>query len=302
MVGEIVGETESDQVAALRRFNRLVTERIGALHDEYLARSRPLGASRLLWEIGETATDVRRLRSQLGLDSGYLSRLLRTLEADGLVEVGPSPDDSRVRTVGLTADGRAERALLDRSSDELARSLLTPLDVAQRRRLVDAVTTVERLLTVGMVAVDVEDPAGADARFCIGRYFDELNERFDTGFDPALSISADAEELIEPAGLLLVARLRDEPIGCGALKFHRDQPAEIKRMWIGQGARGLGLGRKMLGLLEEQAELNGVATVRLETNRSLTEAIELYRSAGYVEVPAFNDEPFAHHWFEKQLS
>jgi DNA-binding MarR family transcriptional regulator/GNAT superfamily N-acetyltransferase len=285
----------------VRSFNRSVTQRIGALQDEYLARGRPLGASRVLWEIGAEGADLRVLRARLGLDSGYLSRLVRSLESDGLVVVEPGAPDKRVRTARLTDAGRAERELLDRRSDELAASLLVPLSDAQRDRLVEAMGVVERLLTAGLVEVDVEDPASTAARFCIESYFAELDSRFEAGFDPARSISADAAELTEPAGLLLVARLRGEPIGCGALKLHGAEPAEIKRMWVAAAARGLGAGRRILSELEQRARDRGVGTVRLETNRSLREASGLYRSAGYVEVEAFNDEPYAHHWFEKHL-
>jgi len=95
--------------------------------------------------------------------------------------------------------------------------------------------------------------------------------------------------------------LRGEPVGCGALKFHGDQPAELKRMWVAESTRGLGIGRRLLDELERHAADGGARVIRLETNRSLTEAISLYRSAGYREVAAFNDEPYAHHWFEKQL-
>jgi DNA-binding MarR family transcriptional regulator/GNAT superfamily N-acetyltransferase len=285
----------------VRSFNRSVTQRIGALQDEYLARGRPLGASRVLWEIGRDGTDLRTLRARLDLDSGYLSRLVASLERDGLVTVEPGSRDRRVRTVRLTDAGRAERELLDQRSDELASSLLAPLSDAQRTRLVQAMDVVERLLTAGVVEVDVEDPASTAARFCIESYFAELDARFDAGFDPSQSISADVEELTEPAGLLLVARLRGEPVGCGALKLHGRDPAEIKRMWVAPTARGLGVGRRILGELETRARRRGVGLVRLETNRTLREAGGLYRSAGYVEVEAFNDEPYAHHWFEKRL-
>jgi DNA-binding MarR family transcriptional regulator/GNAT superfamily N-acetyltransferase len=285
----------------VRAFNRSVTQRIGALQDEYLARGRPLGASRVLWEIGADGTDLRALRARLDLDSGYLSRLVRSLEQDGLVALEPGERDKRVRTARLTAAGRAERELLDRRSDELATSLLAGLNDAQRTRLVEAMGVVERLLTAGLVAVDVEDPASTAARACIESYFAELDSRFDAGFDPGRSISADVEELTEPAGLLLVARLRGEPIGCGALKLHGRKPAEIKRMWVAPTARGLGVGRRILSELEEHARRRGVRLVRLETNETLREAGGLYRSAGYAEVEAFNDEPYAHHWFEKRL-
>jgi GNAT superfamily N-acetyltransferase len=206
-----------------------------------------------------------------------------------------------VRTARLTAAGRAERRLLDRRSDELARSLLAPLSADHRERLVEAMGVVERLLTAGLVEVAVEDPRTAAARFCLESYFAELHTRFDTGFDPARSISASAAELTEPAGLLLVARLRNEPVGCGALKLHADAPAEIKRMWVARDARGLGVGRRILHELEDHARRRGADVVHLETNQTLREATSLYRSAGYVEVDAFNDEPYAHHWFKKRL-
>jgi len=204
--------------------------------------------------------------------------------------------------VAITAKGRTEHELLDRNSDELAQSMLTPLNDTQTERLTDAMATVTRLLTAGLVDVTIADPRSADAAFCIREYFAELDARFETGFDPDASISADVDELTEPAGLLLIARLRDEPIGCGALKLHGTEGVEIKRMWVSSTVRGLGVGRRLLAELERQAVERGLATVRLETNRSLVEAIAMYRSAGYDEVPAFNDEPFAHHWFEKTLA
>ena len=285
----------------VRRFNRTVTQRIGALSEEYLARGRPLGASRVLWEIGEGGLDVRLLRSRLELDSGYASRLLRRLEAEGLVVVAQSRDDRRVRIARLSDAGRAERELLDRRSDELAWSLIESLDTEQRTRLVEAMGVVDRLLTAGLVEIGIDAPTSAAARYCLGSYLAELETRFDTGFDPDRSISADADELTEPRGLLLIARLREEPIGCGALKLHGRDPVEIKRMWIAPTARGLGVGRRLLDELERHARRHGAAVARLETNRALTEAIGLYRSAGYTEIAPFNDEPYAHHWFEKSL-
>src|SRR6185437_9541513 len=132
------------EVEQVRRFNRAVTQRVGALSDQYLARSRPLSACRVLWEIGVEGTEVRALRARLDMDSGQLSRLLRALEADELVGVVPSPSDARIRVARLTAAGVAERRVLDDSSDELARSILEPLDTAQRERLVTAMRSVER--------------------------------------------------------------------------------------------------------------------------------------------------------------
>ncbi len=160
----------------------------------------------------------------------------------------------------------------------------------------------ELQLRASLVTIVVADPTTPDARWCIEQYFAELNTRFDVGFDPAQSISATADELVPPNGLLLIARFKEKPVGCGALKFHADAPTELKRMWVSPDARGLGLGRRLLRELELHAQRAGATTVRLETNRALTEAIQLYRSSGYREVSAFNAEPYAHHWFEKDLS
>jgi ribosomal protein S18 acetylase RimI-like enzyme len=292
---------DSQLVGQVRRFNRTVTQRIGALNDAFLSRGRPLGQARVLWEIGPAGRDVRALRSRLDLDSGYLSRLLRTLEQDGLVAVERSGTDGRVRTARLTSRGLAERTVLDRRSDDAAVAILEPLSAGQRTRLVTAMAEVERLLVASAVHVARCDPRHPDARFCLRAYFTELGERFDGGFDPGRSISADDTELTPPAGLLLVATLQGEPVGCGALKFHDGAPAELKRMWVAPAARGLGLGRRLLACLEAEAAAAGARTARLETNRTLTEAISLYRASGYREVAAFNDEPYAHHWFEKTL-
>ncbi|MFF2750288.1 GNAT family N-acetyltransferase [Kitasatospora sp. NPDC058048] len=291
--------TEIDQV---RRFNRTVTERVGVLHDHYLGRDRPVGEARLLWEIGEQGQDVRRLRERLGLDSGYVSRLLRSLETDGLVTVEPQPRDRRVRTVRLTDAGRAEHAALDRRSDELAGSLLEPLNTAQRVRLVAAMAEVDRLLTAATVALDGVDPDHPDAQYCLRSYFTELQERFEAGFDPARSLLPDAGELRPPHGLFLVARLHGEPVGCAGLKLPPGAPAEVKRMWVAPHTRGLGLGRRFLAELEARAARHGFHVLRLDTNKALSAAIGLYHSYGFEEVTAFNDEPYAHRWFEKRIT
>ncbi len=288
-------------IAHVRRFNRTVTQRIGALNDRYLARDRPLGASRLLWEIGTEGCEVRSLRSRLGIDSGQTSRLLRSLEEDGLIELAPSPGDGRIRFACLTPAGVAERALLNERSDELARAVLEPLDDRRRAELASAMGTVEQLMTASMVKLRTVDPAGADARRCLRAYFAELNRRSETPFDPSRGTSADPHELRAPAGAFLVAYLRDEPVGCGAVKHRPEAQSEIKRMWVAESARGLGIGRRLLVALERLARDTGTGAVRLDTNRNLIEAIAMYRSAGYREIPRFNDEPFAHHWFEKTL-
>jgi DNA-binding MarR family transcriptional regulator/GNAT superfamily N-acetyltransferase len=292
-------------ITGVRRFNRTVTQRVGALSDAYLSRDRPLGQARLLWEIGESGPggmEVRTLRSRLDLDSGYLSRLLRALEADGLIEVTTAePADARVRIARLTAAGEAEHKYLDRASDDLAAEILAPLNDKQRERLVAAMRDVERLLTASQVQIAITDPRLPAARHCFATYFEELAARFETGYDPDLAVSASDAELTLPAGLLLVATLHSAPVGCGALKFGPDGTALIKRMWVDRDVRGLGLGRRLLTELEAQAASHGATVLRLDTNGVLTEAVAMYRAAGYREIERFNDERYADHWFEKTV-
>ena len=287
-------------IALTRAFNRTAAERIGVLTDQFLGRERPLGETRALWEIGPAGLEVRALRARLGMDLGYASRVLRALERQRLVTVTTSPDDGRVRCARLTKVGLAEYAEINRRSDAVAWSFLEPLNDNQRTRLVAAMTEVEQLLRASMIVLAIEDPATQDAQRCLTRYFTELNTRFETGFEAELALAAALHDLAAPAGMFVIARLRGEPVGCGGLILYPDAPL-IKRMWVAPEARGLGLGRRLLGELERLARETGAGSIRLDTNRVLNEALRLYRSAGYREVARFSDEPYAHHWFEKPL-
>lgn len=152
------------------------------------------------------------------------------------------------------------------------------------------------------VTIETADPAGDEARACLAYYFEELQRRFDTGFDPAASVSADPEELVPPSGWFLLARLGGEAVGCGALKVQEQGFGELKRMWVAPQLRGLGLARRLLAALEAQAAAAGVRVLRLDTSRHLPEARALYIKSGYVEIAAYNDNPYADHWFEKRVS
>jgi GNAT superfamily N-acetyltransferase len=144
-------------------------------------------------------------------------------------------------------------------------------------------------------------PDSADAEHCLARYYGEIAARFDGGFEPDRSSAPTLDAFAPPGGTFLVMRLDDAPVGCGGFKRDTQEAAYLKRMWVAPEARGLGLGKRLLEALEEKARALGYRKVRLETERSLTEAQQLYRSSGYVEVPPFNDELYAHHWFEKTL-
>ena len=292
---------DESQLQQIRRFNRLVTQRAGALEVDYLRRGRPLAEARLIFEIGVDGLDVRALRDKLKLDSGYLSRLLQSLKTQGLIALAKESGDGRRRRARLTRKGSAERAAYDRLSDNLAASMLTTLDASQRSRLLTAMGEVERLIRTASVKVATEAPDSPDARLCLEAYFRELEARFEGGFDAAADDSARAEDMTPPSGLFVVARLEDEAVGCGGFKRVGETTGEIKRVWTAPSARGMGVARRVLRTLEALAREAGVKTLRLDTNRALTEAHALYRSEGYREIARFNDNPYADHWFAKRL-
>jgi DNA-binding MarR family transcriptional regulator/predicted N-acetyltransferase YhbS len=298
-----------DAVDIVRRFNRSYTQRIGVLEDSFLGMGMPVGPARLLFEIGAAPATVQALRERLGLDSGYLSRLLRRLEKEGLVRVTTDPGDRRRRQVGLTAAGSRRWGELERRSDDRARLIVDPLTERQRERLARALAEADLLVRAATVTFEPVDPAAPVARDVVGRYFAEIGRRF--GFDPSGEPEKDASLLTPPAGIFVVALSDGEPVACGgfhAIAHVEDEPlggedsvAELKRMWVHDDWRGAGLGSRLLRHLEDQASRRGHHTVRLDTNAALTEAIGMYQRAGYRAIDRYNDNPWATNFFEKRL-
>lgn len=288
----------SEQVTALRRFNRYFTRRIGVLDDHYLGQDRPLGEARLLYEIGDGAP-LRELRGRLGLDAGYLSRMTQALQAQGLVRVSVHPDDSRLRLAELTPAGRVEVDEQNRRADAFTESLLAGLTEDQRAELTGALGTARRLLRLAAIAVEQVDGGCADARACLDAYAADIDARFPEGFDPAALVRP--EEVSRDAGAFLVAYDEGRPVGCGALRTLEPGVGEIRHVWVHADARRLGLARRILGGLERRAVARGLGVVRLDTHAVLTEAQAMYRACGYAEVPRYDDNVYAAHWFEKRL-
>jgi DNA-binding MarR family transcriptional regulator/GNAT superfamily N-acetyltransferase len=290
----------ADHIAVVRRFNRSYTQRIGALEDSFLGMGMPLGPVRLLFEIGTAPATARVLRERLGMDSGYLSRLLRRLEHDGLVRVTPDPADRRRRQVELTDSGQRRWKELERRSDERARQLIDPLTERQRDRLARALNEADLLVRAATVTFEPAGPATPVARETVGHYFAEINRRF--GFDPKGEADKDAKLLAPPTGVFVVAVSDGLPVACGGLQAIGPDAGELKRMWVHDDWRGVGLGSRLLRHLEDQARRHGHRILRLDTNKALGEAIAMYERAGYRRIARYNDNPWATHFFEKQLS
>jgi DNA-binding MarR family transcriptional regulator/GNAT superfamily N-acetyltransferase len=288
-----------EHVEVLRRFNRTYTQRIGALDESFLGTGRPLSHSRLLFEIGHSGATVRELRDRLGLDSGYLSRLLRSLEADALIDVRPDDGDRRRRRVTLTRRGRTAWRRLDERSEQLAHALVDPLSARQRERLTEALGTADLLVRAATVRFEETDPTDPRAVQAMAAYFAEIGARF--GFEPGDAWRLDAESMAAPSGFFVVATSDGEPVACGGVQRLPDGCAEIKRMWVHDGWRGAGLGARLLRHLEDIARDRGHDVVRLDTNDTLHEAIAMYERAGYRPIERYNDNEWARCWFEKPL-
>ena len=291
-----------EQTEVLRRFNRTYTQRIGALDESFLGTGRPLGPSRLLFEIGSgdgSGATVRELRDRLGLDSGYLSRLLRALETDDLVVVRPDPDDRRRRRVTLSRRGRTAWRRLDERSEKLAERLVAPLSERQRERLTEALATADRLVRAATVRLEESVPTDPRAVAAMAAYFAEIGARF--GFEPGDAWQHDAASMAAPDGFFVVATSDGEPVACGGVQRLPDGAAEVKRMWVHGEWRGAGLGARLLRHLEDLARTRGHTVVRLDTNDTLVEAIAMYERAGYRSIERYNDNEWARCWFEKSL-
>lgn len=289
----------SDAVARIRRFNRAVTSEVGALDSSFLGRGRPLGAARVLNAIGHGRADVGAVRDYLGLDSGLMSRLLRGLEDEGLIETKPHPDDARRRVARLTAAGRREFKAYERLSNARAEALLARH--AHPEALLAAMDRIATALGGNQIAIVEGDPRCENARYCLGEYYAELARRFDGGFEVSRSRDPDAKDMIRPRGAFLVAISDGMAVGCVGLKGTGGDIAEIKRLWVAPSARGLGLGRRLMEATEDTARKLSITTLRLDTNRALPEAQQLYRSSGWVEIDRFNDDPYPDVFFEKRL-
>ncbi len=289
-----------DPIPRIRRFNRAVTARTGALDDRFLGRGRPLGPARVLWTIDAAGTDVADLRLSLGLDSGLLSRILRRLEVEGLVATSALATDRRRRIVRLTPAGAAEKAEYDRLNNALAADMLARLS-ADPGALLAAMDRIALALNRDGITVAVADPDAPGAVACLAAYRALLADRV-RGFSNVHVPLPDPEAAAyrPPSGIFLLAWSDRLPAACVSLKTVSVGVGEVKRLWVDPAARGMGLARRMMSAVEDAARSMGLTRLRLDTNENLPEAIALYRKTGWAECPPFTGPP-ATHWFTKTL-
>jgi GNAT superfamily N-acetyltransferase len=144
-------------------------------------------------------------------------------------------------------------------------------------------------------------PQSPDARRLLAEYLDDLRGRMGDGWVRAGYVDAEPDELLPPAGVLLVGYEDGKAVACGAVHVIAPGVAEVKRMFVAPRVRGRGLGRALLDALERRAVELGCEVARLDSTEPLAEAMALYRSAGYVEIGDYNRNPNATIWLERRL-
>ena len=287
------------RVAAIRRFNRFYTRLVGALDEGgYLHSPFTLTEGRVLFELAHRdAPTASTLVNELGLDAGYVSRLLQRLQRRRLVKRTRSPHDGRESHVALTATGRTALRKLDRDADALVEELLTTLDEAGQRRLIDAISTISELLDAShretsrsAPAYIIRPPTAADYGWIIASHGEVYAREYGWGprflslvarviadyvddFDPALERCWIAERSGVNVGSVFVARDTERP-----------GVAKLRMLLVLPSARGLGIGKRLVDECTRFAREAGYHTLSLWTNSVLTTARQIYADAGYVLV------------------
>lgn len=286
-----MSEAGLDRIAAVRRFNRFYTRQIGVLRKGYLDTPYSLGEMRVLYEIfrghGPTASDIARA---LDLDAGYISRVLRHFEKQGLISRETSSKDARQSHLTLTARGRKTFAPLDKKSQDQVAGMLSHLNEAEQARLIGAMCEIERLIGHAGKADDemayvLRDPKPGDFGWVVTRHAELYLEEYGWG-EPfeglCAQIVADFANKNDPAReRCWIAERHGEPVGSIFLVRDSDEVARIRLLLVDPKGRGLGIGKRLVDECVSFARAAGYKQVTLWTHSVLTAARHIYERAGF---------------------
>lgn len=297
-----ISKTAPGEIDAIRAFNRFYTVRLGLLRKRHLDGRFSLTEARSLFEIGSrpgiTAT---ALRQTLGIDNGYLSRVIALHVRAGLIRAAASRADGREKLLTLTAAGRRAVAQLDAQSDRQIAEMLAPLPAAERAELAASLKRAHAALArAARPHPRVERVSRADraALTLLEEYYESINV---VKRDDARTIR---RMLREPDTALWLAYVDDRPAGCVMLRPlpQRAASAECKRLYVRPAARGCGIAAALMDALEDWACTQGLRCVYLDTMRTLTSAVALYTARGYKPCARYNDNPQATLFMRKRLA
>lgn len=302
--GAVVTDAELEaRVAAVRRFNRFYTQRIGVLRQGLLDSPFSLTESRVLYELAHRAAPTAAaLARDLGLDPGYLSRILRTLQRQGLVDRRPSAEDGRQRLLSLTEKGRDAFADLDRRSHGQLVAMLGALDAGTRARLVRSMRVIETTLGgAADVPVVLRPPRPGDIGWVVQRHGALYAEEYgwDASFEVLVArIAADFLESFDPRTDCCWIAERDGDNAGSAFVVRGDAEgvAKLRLVLVEPSARGLGIGGRLVDECLGFARRAGYRRMTLWTNDILVAARRIYEKAGFALV---REEP--HHSFGHDL-
>ena len=292
----------ADRIEAVRHFNRWYTQQVGALRGDLLATPYPLPQARVLFELahrdGVTAAD---LAATLGLDRSYLSRLLAGLEKKGLVLRARDKADARRQSLALTAAGRRAFADLDRRSRDEVRAILAPLAPERERRLLGAMAAIEHVLGAGEtteVPFTLRAHEPGDLGWVVSRHGALYAREYgwDASFEALVAeIAAKFLREFDPARERAWIAERDgERVGCVFVVNESASVAKLRMLLVEPEARGLGLGRALVGECIRFARSVGYRELVLWTNDVLHAARRLYVEAGFTLVGEQRHTSFGH--------
>jgi DNA-binding MarR family transcriptional regulator/GNAT superfamily N-acetyltransferase len=298
-----MADTLDRDVAAVRRFSRFYTRHLGVLEEGLLGSRYPLTEARVIYELGRSgATTASALGRALDLDPGYLSRIVKRFEQDGLITRRVSDTDARQSRIELTAAGASAFAELDQGSRRQIARWLEPIDGASRRRLTSAMATVENLLDIKRrrgPRVELRPSRAGDMGWIVQRHGELYAAEYgwDERFEALVArVVADFIERHEPAReRAWLAELDGERLGSVLLVRSAEAgEAKLRLLLVEPQARGLGLGKRLVGECVAFARAAGYRRVVLWTNSILVAARTIYQRHGFELIRSEPHESFGH--------
>jgi DNA-binding MarR family transcriptional regulator/GNAT superfamily N-acetyltransferase len=288
--GEPMSDPDSDhQVAAVRAFNRFYTRKLGVLDQQLLKSPFSLSEARVLYELANSeSVAAKEIGSELGLDPGYLSRIIQNFDENGLITRKPLPSDRRQYRLGLTTKGRQAFARLDRSSHDDVAAMLAGLRRGDGQRLVGAMALIERLLGTSPASparAVLREPRPGDMGWVVQSHGALYASEY--GFDAAFEalVAEIAAKFLSSFDVsrerCWIADIDGSPVGSVFLVRHTDDIAKLRLLLVDPAGRGQGLGRRLVGECIGFAQACGYHRITLWTQSILVAARRIYQEAGF---------------------